>query len=98
MNDDDTVEVTNEAVSDTKVTQTNTTTSSEYRVLLAGSVNDTSDTTTTYKSTGLRWNPSTRVLNVSNTTVTGTIQMGLSTSDSLYTAINALGWTSDVIV
>ena len=83
---------------DTKVTQTNTTTNSDYRVLLAGGVNDTTGTTTSYKSTALRFNPSTKILYVSTGTTTGNIYMGLATSDDLYTAIDNLGWTSTVIV
>lgn len=43
---------------DTKVTQTNTTTSADYRVLLSGNANDTTETTTGRKSTNLRFNPS----------------------------------------
>lgn len=87
-----------DANTDTKVTQTNTTTNSDYRVLLAGGVNDTTGTTTSYKSTALRFNPSTKILYVSTGTTTGNIYMGLATSDSLYTAIDNLGWTSTVIV
>ena len=43
---------------DTKVTQTNTTTSADYRVLLSGNANDTTETTTSCKSTNLKFNPS----------------------------------------
>ena len=43
---------------DTKVTQTNTTTSADYRVLLSGNANDTTETTTGRKSVNLRFNPS----------------------------------------
>lgn len=43
---------------DTKVTQTNTTTSADYRVLLSGNANDTTETTTGRKSANLKFNPS----------------------------------------
>lgn len=50
---------------DTKVTQTNTTSdASEYRVLLSGGANDTTETTTARKNTNLRFNPSTNILSV----------------------------------
>lgn len=45
--------------SDTKVTQTNTTTSDNYRVILSGNANDTTETTTARKSTNFLANPST---------------------------------------
>jgi hypothetical protein len=44
---------------DTKVTQTNTTSSADYRVLFSGNANDTTETTTARKSTNLYFNPST---------------------------------------
>lgn len=44
---------------DTKVTQTNTTTSDNYRVILSGNANDTTETTTARKSTNFLANPST---------------------------------------
>lgn len=47
---------------DTKVTQTNTTTSAYYRVLLSGNANNTTETTTARKSANLLFNPSTGVL------------------------------------
>ena len=43
---------------DTLMTQTNTTTSADYRVLLSGNANDTTETTTGRKSTNLKFNPS----------------------------------------
>ena len=50
---------------DTKVTQTDTTSdASEYRVLLSGSANDTTETTTARKNTNLRFNPSTNILSI----------------------------------
>lgn len=45
--------------SDTKATQTNTTTSAEYRVLLSTNANDTTETNAIRKSTNFRANPST---------------------------------------
>ena len=44
---------------DTKVTQTNTTTSGDYRLLLSGNANDTTETGAGRKSTNFRANPST---------------------------------------
>ena len=44
---------------DTKVTQTNTTTSANYRIILSGNSNDTTETTTVRKSTNFFANPST---------------------------------------
>lgn len=44
---------------DTKVTQTNTTTSANYRVILSGNANDTTETTTARKSANFLANPST---------------------------------------
>jgi len=49
---------------DTKVTQTNSTTASDYRLLLSGSANDTTETTTAIKSTNFKANPSTGLLTV----------------------------------
>ena len=43
---------------DENVLQSNTTTSADYRVLLSGNANDTTETTTGRKSTKLRFNPS----------------------------------------
>lgn len=82
---------------DTNVTQTNTTDSASYRILLSNSANDTTETAGARKGTGLQFNPSTKNLYVSTGTTNGNIYMGLSTSDSLYTAINNLGWVSSVI-
>ena len=44
---------------DTKVTQTNTTTSDNYRVILSGNANDTTETATARKSANFLANPST---------------------------------------
>ena len=81
----------------TYVTQTATTTNSSYRVLLSGTADDTTRTEGACKSTGLQFNASTRNLYVSSGTTNGNLYLGLATSDSLYTAINALGWVSAVI-
>lgn len=47
------------AFTDTSVTQTNTTSSNSYRVLLSGGANDTTETGGTYKNTNLKYTPST---------------------------------------
>lgn len=47
---------------DTKVTQNNSTTSAEYRVLLSHGANNTNETDIAYKSGNLTFNPSTRIL------------------------------------
>lgn len=44
---------------DTLVTQTNTTTNADYRVLFSENANDTTETKTARKSTNLKYNPST---------------------------------------
>ena len=79
------------------VTQTATTTNSSYRVLLSGTADDTTRTEGAHKSTGLQFNASTRNLYVSSGTTNGNLYLGLATTDSLYTAINTLGWVSAVI-
>ena len=58
---------------DTSMTQTNTTGSADYRVLLSGNANDTTETTTGRKSTNLKFNPSTGVLSASSGVTTKTI-------------------------
>lgn len=50
---------------DTKVTQTNTTTSAAYRLLMSGNANDTTQTVTTCKSAKFTANPSTGCLTAS---------------------------------
>lgn len=50
---------------DTKVTQTNTTTSGAYRLLMSGNANDTTQTVTTHKSAKFTANPSTGCLTAS---------------------------------
>ena len=57
---------------DTKVAQNNTTANAAYRVLLSYSSNDTNETNTARKSSGLTYNPSTGVLGVNGYTVSGT--------------------------
>ena len=49
----------NAVFTDTKVTQTNTTTAADYRVILSANANDTTETTTARKSTNFLANPST---------------------------------------
>ena len=63
---------------DTKVTQTNTTGDASYRVLFSNNANDTTETDTARKNTGLQYNPSKRTLttntvknDVSNHLLTG---------------------------
>lgn len=51
-------------ISDEKVKQENTTSSNTYRVLLSGGPNDTTSTLTSYKSTKLKFTPSTGELSV----------------------------------
>lgn len=55
---------------DTKVTQTNTTTSANYRVLLSGNADDNTETTTTRKSQNLHFNPNTGILTTRSISVT----------------------------
>ena len=50
--------------SDLKVTQTNSTTNADYRVLLSANANDTTETNTSFKNTNLRYNPSTGTLKI----------------------------------
>lgn len=76
---------------DTYVTQTNTTTNADYRVLLSANANDTTQTTTARKSTNFKANPST-----GNLTIGGqlTDKWGLQSFRSLTTAqYNALSST-----
>lgn len=47
---------------DTKVTQTATTTNADLRILLSGNANDTTETTSSHKSTSLKFNPNTGVI------------------------------------
>ena len=57
---------------DTKVTQTNTTGSAAYRVLLSGNANDTTETTTARKSANLKFNPNTGNLSTETLLITKT--------------------------
>ena len=80
-----------------KVKLSSTSTSGSYPITF-GPTSITSDTSyQEYYNTAFYYNPSTRNFYVSNGTTNGNIYLGLSTSDSLYTAINNLGWTSAVI-
>lgn len=63
----------NALFTDELMTQTNTTGSADYRVLLSGNANDTTETTTGRKSTNLKFNPSTGVLSASSGVTTKTI-------------------------
>ena len=73
---------------DTKVTQTNTTTSADYRVLLSENANDTTQTVGARKSTNLKFNPSTGALTVtgnlsaSNSVTTHHVNVGTGTETS----------------
>lgn len=58
---------------DTKVTQTNTTGSAQYRVLLSGNADDTTETTTARKSANLLFNPSTGNLKTTSLNLNGDI-------------------------
>lgn len=60
---------------DTKVTQNNTTTNSDYRILLSTSANDDAETNTINKNTNLRYNPSTNTLSTGNITGTGNLNI-----------------------
>lgn len=70
---------------DTKVTQTNTTTSGAYRLLMSGNANDTTQTVTTHKSSKFTANPSTGCLTASmfkgaySTVYSGTISRSSGT-------------------
>lgn len=71
-----------ESDTNTKVTQTNSTTASDYRLLLSGSANDTTETTTAIKSTNFKANPSTGLLTVkqSKSTVDKSMLTGTGTA------------------
>jgi hypothetical protein len=78
------LKATNTANTDTKVTQTNTATSADYRVILSANANDTTETTTTRKSARLTFNPSTGVLTTTHTTIGG---LELSRESTNYASI-----------
>lgn len=71
--------------SDYKVTQTNTTDNADYRILLSANANDTTETSTSKKSTNLKFNPSTG--NLTAIKFTGNLNGNAS---SATTANNAL--------
>ena len=73
------------AVTDTKVTQTATTTSANFRLLMSHGANDNEETNTVYKASRIYVNPS-----------TGDIGLYTSGSEDLDTALASLGWTNDV--
>ncbi|MCM1226113.1 MAG: hypothetical protein NC320_01650 [Clostridium sp.] len=68
LREDGTWQVPPDNNTDTKVTETNTTTSGAYRLLLSGNANDTTETTTARKSTKFTANPSTGELTTSKIT------------------------------
>lgn len=72
------------AASDTKVTQTNTTTSASYRVLFSGNNNDTTETTTARKSSNLLFNPSTGNLTATSLNLNGDIVINDGTNNNRY--------------
>ena len=60
-----------------KVIQTNQTGANDYRVLLSGSANDTTEYSGTNKNTNLRFNPSTQLLSLGGSiTATGDLTIG----------------------
>lgn len=71
---------------DTKVTQTNTATDADYRVLFSANANNTTETTTTRKNTAFRYNPSTQMLKVN----------GMASDDGSYPVINCDVTTAEV--
>lgn len=78
---------------DTKVTQNNTTSNSNYRLLLSASANDTTETNTSNKSTKFQANPSTGTLTatnfagkINNHTVNADVPDGAVFTDTTYTA------------
>lgn len=82
---------------DTKVTQTNTTDSAYYRVLLSGNANDTTETTTARKSTNLIFNPSTGNLKAVSLNLNGDIVINDGTNKDRfikfqYNNTDSYGW------
>lgn len=72
---------------DTKVTQTNTTGSADYRILFSGNANDTNETTTVRKNTNLKYNPSTKNLQLTSGILTlGTSHINQATTTGTATA------------
>lgn len=69
---------------DTKVTQTNTTTSASYRVLFSGNANNTTETTTARKSDNLLFNPSTGNLTTTSLKLNGDIVINDGTNKDRY--------------
>lgn len=76
---------------DQNVSQTNQTGSNDYRVLLSGSANDTTETTGTNKNTNLRFNPGTQTLSVGGSiTATGDLDITGNTTLSGQTSADSL--------
>lgn len=72
------------AASDTKVTQTNTTSSDSYRVLFSGNANNTTETTTARKSSKLLFNPSTGNLTTTSLNLNGDIVINDGNNNNRY--------------
>ena len=75
------------STTDNKVEQTNTTSDSDYRILLSGSANDTTSTEGANKNTNLRFNPSTQLFSVGgNISATGdlTVTGEVNLNDQVY--------------
>lgn len=61
---------------DTKVTQTNTTTDADYRVLFSENANDTTQDVGARKNTNFKYNPSTGNVNLPNLIASGKVTVG----------------------
>jgi hypothetical protein len=61
---------------DTKVTQTNTTTNADYRVLFSENANDTTQDAGARKNTNFKYNPSTGNVNLPNLIASGKVTVG----------------------
>lgn len=61
---------------DTKVTQTNTTTNADYRVLFSENANDTTQDVGARKNTNFKYNPSTGNVNLPNLIASGKVTVG----------------------
>ena len=80
--------ITSADVSDTKVTQTNTTGNVEYRVLFSENANDTTETVGTRKNTKFKYNPSSGAV-----TATEFIGSLTGTASGNLTSNSALAWS-----
>lgn len=85
----------------TKVTQTNTTGSADYRLILSANANDTNETNTVRKSTNFKANPSTGVLSIpkvnisksANTLITGSGTAGSDKGSGVSPRYYPAKWT-----